>query len=88
VTFNVLLGPGTYYLGFAGGGQGSGNSLSTAGISFTLGYLVMSDPIDPDPADPLGGGSGSGGGQNPVFGPYDIFAQTVVPLPPPPPPPS
>jgi hypothetical protein len=84
VTFNVLLGPGTYYLGFAGG-QTTGAALSSSGITFTFSYLVLSDPIDPDISDPLGGTSGSST-SSPIISPFDTTSSSVVPLPPPPPP--
>ncbi len=88
VTFNALLTPGNYYIG-VGGGQLDGDSLSNAGISFTVSYNVMSDPIDPPPGDPIGGGGstdpGSGGGSsgplNPVTGPWDTYSPLVPPPP-------
>jgi hypothetical protein len=91
VTFNTLLTPGTYYLGFAGG-QTTGQALSNAGVAFSVSYVVLSDPIDPPPADPIGGsgstdpgsGGGSSGPYNPVTGPWDTFSPIVTPLPPPP----
>ncbi|CAN5184092.1 hypothetical protein BH10PLA2_BH10PLA2_26720 [soil metagenome] len=83
VTFNILLTPGTYYLGM-GGGQTSGAALSSAGATFTLGYSVMSDPIDPPPADPTGGGNNPPPGPlNPTTGPWDTYSPIVPPPPPP-----
>ena len=71
VTFNALLTPGTYYLGLAGG-QLDGASLSTSGVTFTISYIVMSDPIDPAPTDPVSGGSsgGSSGSLTTKSGPW------------------
>jgi hypothetical protein len=83
VTFNILLTPGTYYLG-VGGGQTNGASLSSAGAKFTLGYSIMSDPIDPPPADPTGGGNNPPPGPlNPSTGPWDNYSPLVPPPPPP-----
>jgi hypothetical protein len=89
VTFDSLLTPGTYYLGVAGG-QVGGASLSSAGVTFTMSYIVMSDPIDPPPADPTGGsgstdpgsGGGSSGSLGTSTGTWDSHSQLVPPPPP------
>jgi Matrixin len=80
----LLLTPGSYTFGF-GGGRTTGGSLSAAGFAFRLGFNVLSDPIDPDPSDPVGGGSGgSGNGTT-----YDYSTlDTTSNVGPPPPPPS